>query len=322
MADTATASTTPNGNGNGIERGESLWNQSFRRFKNNKMAVFSLVFLIVLVLMAIFAPLVTTHTYFDTDLVARDQSPNERFLLGSDYLGRDVYTRVIYGARVSLAVAFVGSFISFLVGLVYGVTSGYLGGKADSWMMRVVDVLYGLPTLILVILIMVYFRAGQPEKFTGFKLFFYNLDSSMGGMLFIFLGIGITSWLQMARIARGETLAIKNREFVENATAQGISHSRIIFKHLLPNILGPCIVLETASIPSYILTEAFLSFIGLGVNPPMPSWGSMIQEGYQAIRSYPHEIMAPVVLLTLTVLAFNFFGDGLRDALDPKVVDK
>jgi oligopeptide transport system permease protein len=188
-------------------------------------------------------------------------------------------------------------------------------------MMRAVDVLYAMPSLVVIILIMVYFRAGQPEQFTGIKAMLYRWDNALGGLLFIFVGIGITSWLQMARVARGETLAMKQRDFVESAVALGIGNSGLILRHILPNILGPCIVMETATIPGYILTEAFLSFIGLGVNPPTPSWGSMINEGYQAMRSYPHVILWPVVILTATVLAFNFAGDGLRDALDPRLSD-
>jgi len=232
-----------------------------------------------------------------------------------------VLSRLIYGARVSLAVALVGALISLAIGLAYGITAGYRGGRWDRLMMRIVDVFYALPTLVVVILIMVYFRAGQPQSFTGIKALLNRWDDALGGLLFIFVGIGLTSWLQMARVARGEALALMNRDFVQSAVALGASGPRVVLRHLLPNLLGPCIVVETATIPSYILTEAFLSFIGLGVNPPMPSWGAMINEGYQAMRSYPHVILWPVLALTATVLAFNFIGDGLRDALDPRLGD-
>jgi oligopeptide transport system permease protein len=292
-----------------------------RRFLRNRVALASLVFLLLLALAAGFAPLVSPRHYASDDLLATYERPGAAFPLGADFMGRDILSRIVYGARVSLAVAVVGALLSFAIGLFYGMAAGYLGGRWDNWMMRAVDVLYGLPTLVLIILIMVYFRAGQPEQFTGLKAVLYGWDQALGGMLFIFLGIGLTSWLQMARVARGETLSVRERDFVESAVALGMGNRRLILYHLLPNIIGPCIVLETATIPNYILTEAFLSFIGLGVNPPMPSWGSMMNEGYQALRSYPHVIVWPALTLTLTVLAFNFIGDGLRDALDPKLAE-
>ncbi len=321
-----------------------------RRFLRNPAAVAGLAFLAALGAVAVFAPYFAPQHYATDDLLsdyrppavyglfsgggdkksAEDSSVQPppgasqgatAYWLGADFMGRDLLSRLIYGARVSLAVALVGAGISFAVGLLYGITAGYLGGRIDNLMMRVVDVLYAMPTLVVVILIMVYFRAGQPEHFTGIKAALYRWDSALGGMLFIFVGIGITSWLQMARIARGETLSLKGRDFVTGAEALGIGHWGLIARHLLPNMLGPLIVVETASIPSYILTETFLSFIGLGVNPPMPSWGSMINEGYQAMRSYPHVILWPVLTLTATVLAFNFVGDGLRDALDPRLAE-
>ncbi len=327
--------------------GETPRSRGLRRFLRNPAAVSGLAFLVALAAVAVFAPYFAPQHYAADDLLSDYQPPalyglisdglfsgggNAQeaagqppgaapYWLGADFMGRDLLSRLIYGARVSLAVALVGAGISFALGLVYGITAGYLGGRIDNLMMRVVDVLYAMPTLVVVILIMVYFRAGQPEHFTGIKAALYGWDSALGGMLFIFVGIGITSWLQMARIARGETLSLKGRDFVTGAEALGIGHWGLIARHLLPNLLGPCIVVETASIPSYILTETFLSFIGLGVNPPMPSWGSMINEGYQAMRSYPHVILWPVLTLTATVLAFNFVGDGLRDALDPRLAE-
>ncbi|MDH4247059.1 MAG: ABC transporter permease [Deltaproteobacteria bacterium] len=304
-----------------IPKGESLLRQGLRRFRKNRMALASFVFLVLLTLVAVFAPLIAPAHYSTDDLGATYEKPGANYPLGADFMGRDVLSRIIYGSRVSLAVAFIGALVSFLMGLGYGVTAGYLGGRWDEWMMRAVDVLYALPSLVIIILIMVYFRAGDPASFKGFKALLYEWDRAMGGMLFIFIGLGLTSWLQMARISRAEALSIRRREFMENTQAQGLSHRRVILRHMLPNILGPCIVVESAHIPLYILTEAFLSFIGLGVNPPMPSWGSMINEGYQAMRSYPHVILWPVVLLTVTVLAFNYVGDGLRDALDPRLND-
>ncbi|MCH9046454.1 MAG: ABC transporter permease [SAR324 cluster bacterium] len=299
---------------------DRLW-PGARRFARNRLALVSLLFLLALAAATLFAPLVAPAHYATDDLLAAYERPGEGFVLGADFMGRDILSRLIYGARVSLSVAMMGALLSFAIGVAYGVTAGHVGGRWDALMMRAVDVLYALPTLVVIILIMVYFRAGQPEQFTGLKALLYAWDDALGGMLFIFVGIGLTSWLQMARVARGETLAIKGRDYVQSALALGISNQRLMLRHMLPNLLGPCIVLESATIPAYILTEAFLSFIGLGVNPPMPSWGAMINEGYQAMRAYPHVILWPVLALTATVLAFNFLGDGLRDALDPRLAD-
>lgn len=301
------------------EKGESLGRLAFRRFLRNKLAVISAIFLILLILAAIFAPWIAPKHYAEEDIFATYQPPGEEFILGSDFLGRDVLSRTLYGARVSLAVAFVASLMSFLIGLTVGMIAGYIGGKVDEWTMRFVDLIYALPTLVLVVLIMVYFRAGDPAEFTGLKAIIYDLDNTTGGLMTIFIGIAITSWITMARISRGEVLSLKSREFVENAVAQGIGKTRIMFRHILPNMLGPCLVAESMQIADYILIEAFLSFIGIGVNPPLPSWGAMISESVEALRSYPHLLFPPVIAMVLAVLAFNFVGDGLRDALDPKL---
>lgn len=285
----------------------------------NRLAVASLAVLALLGVAAIAAPWLAPMHYATDDLLAAYEAPGAAFPLGADFMGRDLLSRLLYGARVSLAVALVGALLSFVMGMAYGLAAAVLGGRWDAWMMRSVDVLYAMPTLVVVILIMVFFRAGDPASFTGLTSVLYGLDGATGGMLFIFIGIALTSWLQMARVARGETLAILHQDFVQGAEALGIGRLALMWRHILPNILGPCIVVETATIPGYILTEAFLSFVGLGVNPPMPSWGGMINEGYQAMRSYPHVILWPVAALTLTVLAFNFLGDGLRDALDPRM---
>ena len=300
---------------------QGLLRLALRRFLQNKAALISLCFIAILSVLALGAPWVAPRHYATDDLFAAYELPGGDFLMGADFMGRDIFSRLLYGTRVSLAVAVIGALISFVAGLGYGISAALLGGRWDNLMMRVVDVLYSLPTLVVVILIMVVFRAGQTEKFTGLKALLYQWDSALGGLLFIFVGIGITSWLQMARVARGETLSVKERDYVLSAQAAGIGHGSLIWRHVLPNIIGPCVVLETATIPNYILTEAFLTFIGLGVNPPMPSWGGMINDGYQALRSYPHVILWPVVTLTTTVLAFNFMGDGLRDALDPRLGD-
>jgi ABC-type dipeptide/oligopeptide/nickel transport system permease subunit len=218
-----------------------------------------------------------------------------------------------------LAVALTAALVSLTIGLSYGLTSGYFGGQVDEIMMRLVDFLYGLPIIIVVILMQVYFKAmarrGGDEGLIGAIL---GINAAMGGMLFVFIAIGALNWIGMARIARGQTLSYKQKEFVEAARATGSRSPRIIFGHLLPNILGPCIVQETLQIPGYILLEAFLSFIGLGVDAPTPSWGIMVNEGFLALRASPHIILVPSAALVVTVLAFNFLGDGLRDAFDPR----
>ena len=305
----------------------------------NKVAVASGIFLILLVLGAIFAPLVAPegideqklednykpswlwHRFMQIlGLKQTEYPPGKTYLLGADRFGRDILSRTIYGARVSLSVAFMGSMISLAIGLIYGLISGFFGGTVDNVMMRIVDIIYGFPFLIFVILLQVYFKAVANRGGGGvIAAPVVALDRQMGGMLFIFIALGALSWIGMARIARGQVLSYKEMEFIEGARMIGASDMRIIFRHLLPNILGPCIVSETMAIPGYIFTEAFLSFIGLGVNAPTPSWGIMINEGYRAMRSHPHVLLPPAIALVLTTLAFNFLGDGLRDAFDPRM---
>lgn len=251
-----------------------------------------------------------------------------RFILGADNLGRDILSRIIYGARVSLSVAFVGAGVSFIIGMVYGMTAAFFGGQVDNVMMRIVDILYGYPLLIFVILLQVYFKAltmeldQRGEEANALVRWIMSTNRQLGGMLFIFIALGALNWLQMARLVRGQVLSYKEKEFIEAARCVGASNRRIIFVHLLPNVLGPCIVAETMAIPGYIYTEAFLSFIGLGVNAPTPSWGIMLSEAYQGIRSFWWPVVFPGIALSLTVLAFNFFGDGLRDALDPRIYER
>jgi len=296
----------------------SLWKDALYRLMRNRMATTGAVIVIALCITAIFAPLVAPYAYDEANFWDNYAKPGEKYWLGADFMGRDLLSRIIYGARVSLSVALMGATVSFVVGIAYGLIAGYAGGKVDNYMMRLVDIGYGVPTLLLIILLMVYFKSTftsvQPGTFAGMLT---SIDNALGGMFFIFIGIGLTSWLGMARLARGMTLSLKEKEFIETARAMGASNLRIISRHILPNIIGPCIISQTLTIPTYILYEAFLSFIGLGVNPPTPSWGMMISEGYQGMRSYPHLVLFPALALSITMFAFNFLGDGLRDALDP-----
>jgi oligopeptide transport system permease protein len=322
------------------QKERSLWQKSIDRLLRNKIAVISGIFIIVMILVAIFANFLTPYTFAEQDLLANNAVPewmlailpegaenwvkiSDVYPLAADHLGRDIFTRTIYGARISLSVAFAGSFVALLIGIIYGMASGYSSSRVDSLMMRVVDFLYAFPFLIVVILLQTYFKAiAARSAGEGIGATFINLNNEMGGMLFLFIAIGLVNWLGMARLTRGQVLSYKRMEFVEAAHALGANDTRIMFKHLLPNILGPLIVAETMAIPGYVFLESFLSFIGLGVNAPTPSWGIMISEGVQALRTYPNQVLVPALALSLTTLAFNFLGDGLRDAFDPRQIDK
>lgn len=313
-------------------RVRSPWMDALYQLTRNKLAVASGIFILFVVLVAVLAKPITdllpgcesitptTPCYAAVHFGDAYDTPGVAYPAGADKLGRDMLARTIYGARVSMSVAFVAATISLLLGISYGLTAGYLGGRIDNLMMRLVDFLYGFPALIFIILLQVYFKAVSRERgLTGVMAWMVRIDRELGGLFFLFIAIGFFTWLGMARIARGQTLSYARKEFVEAARAVGAGDVRIMSRHLLPNILGPCIVQETLAIPGYIITEAFISFLGLGVNPPTPSWGIMIAEGYVGIRSNLHLILAPSIALALTVLAFNFFGDGLRDALDPRL---
>jgi len=304
-----------------LERPEvSLWKDAFRRMCKNKMAILGAIIIITLLVLAIFAPYIAPYHYAEGSLKDNYAKPGDKYLLGADFMGRDVLSRIIYGTRISLSVGIIGASTAFILGVLYGLISGYYGGKIDNIMMRIVDIMYGFPTLLLIILMMVLFKSTfavtTPGTIAGTLS---AIDNAFGGLFFIFIGIGVTAWIGMARIARGMALSLREKEFVEAARATGNSNFQIMIKHILPNLIGPCIVAVTLQIPRYITFEAFLSFIGLGVNPPTPSWGMMISEGYKAIRSYPHLALYPGIALAITMMAFNFLGDGLRDALDPRM---
>ncbi len=317
-------------------RTASLWSDALYRLGRNKAAIFGGALVILLTLTAIFAAQIAPFSYSEQDRMQTEVVPawitslfptikpyariSDTFPVGSDYVGRDLLSRLIYGTQISLSVAYVGPIIALLVGTVYGLISGYFGGRVDNLLMRIVDIMYAFPTMLLIILMMAFFRSSFAESEPGTLAHTLNaIDRRFGGMLFIFIGIGITAWMGTARLARGQVLTLREQEFSLAARAMGAGNSRIIFRHLLPNVLGPLVINVTLAIPQYISFEAFLSFIGLGVNPPTPSWGSMIADGSLAIRTYPHQAILPAIALSLTMFAFNFLGDGLRDALDPRL---
>jgi oligopeptide transport system permease protein len=279
--------------------GRSLWQDALARLLRNKAAVVSMVFLAVVAVMAIFAPLLSPHAY-DEIYWERIQAPPDfehGHWFGTDGNGRDLFIRVLYGARVSLAVGLLATTVSLVIGVTYGAIAGFLGGRIDNIMMRVVDVLYSLPFMFFVIMLMVVF---------GRNIFL------------IFVALGAVEWLTMARIVRGQTISVKRKEFIEAAHAGGVSTTKIIFRHVIPNVLGPVIVYMTLTIPQVILTESFLSFLGLGVQEPLTSWGVLISEGAKVMEFAPWMLVFPAAFLAATLFAFNFIGDGLRDALDPK----
>jgi len=296
----------------------SLWADAWRRLLRNRAAVVGMAFIGFMLLVAIFADFIAPYPYWQQDITNQFQPPSWEHPFGTDHLGRDVLSRLVYGARVSMAVGFIVQAIIILIGMSVGAIAGYFGGKIDQLLMRFVDVMYSFPDLLLIIIVMTTLRAvtGR-ENPSGLLWLMVRADDLFGGLLGVFIALGLTSWLTVARLVRGQILSLKEREFVEAARAIGVGHFRIIRVHLVPNILAPIIVAVTFGIPNAILVEAALSFIGLGVKPPMPSWGLMILDGYRAMRAYPHLLLFPAAALSLTVLSYNFFGDGLRDALDP-----
>ena len=276
----------------------SLWLDAWRRLLANKAAVAGGIILLVLIFLAIFAPWIAPHSYSYQNLELGAQPPSSKFLLGTDTLGRDLFSRILYGARVSLLVGFVATSVALVIGVSWGIVAGYFGGRIDSVMMRIVDVLYGLPFIIFIILLMVIFGRN---------------------IWLLFGAIGAVEWLTMARIVRGQVLTVKTQEYVLAAQAMGVSNIQMFRKHIYPNILGPIAVYATLTIPQVMLLEAFLSFLGLGIQPPMSSWGTLIRYGVESMEEYSWLLIYPGLTFTLTLFALNFFGDGLRDALDPKI---
>ncbi len=274
-----------------------MYGQAWKRLKRHHLAMVSLAFLLFLSVVAIAAPWITNFTYFDQNADHALQFPNSTYWFGTDSLGRDLFSRIVYGARVSLAVGFFTAVFSLIIGSIYGAISGYMGGKVDLVMMRIADILYALPSLLVTVLVMLVVGRGP---------------------LGIFLALGIVGWVGEARLVRGQVLQAREMLYVESARALGLGSVRILFQHIFPNILGPVIVSLTFGIPQNIMAESFLSFVGLGLEPPFASWGTLANEGWRAYRTYPYLIFFPGIVLFFTILAFNFLGDGLRDALDPQ----
>jgi len=300
-------------------RGTSLWRDAWRRLLKNKLAVFGLIVVVIVTLASIIGPTLIqrifgfTPDYIPTNDIRLTRSfppftnPDGKFSwahpMGTDNAGRDQFARVLQGGQISLFVGILSTIVSLLIGVSYGAIAGYFGGRIDNVMMRIVDALYSLPYVIVVIVLLSMFRSQTPR----------------GQLILLFVALGSVSWLTMARIVRGQVLSLKNQEFVLAARATGVSNARIIFRHLVPNTLGPVIVYATLTIPQIMLTEAFLSFLGFGVQAPLASWGSLASEGIQNLAIFPWQLIFPGVTMALTLFSLNFLGDGLRDALDPQM---
>jgi oligopeptide transport system permease protein len=301
-----------------VVAGTSLWRDAWRRLLKNKLAVLGMVIAVTIVVAALIGPTVIKRvTGYAYDFIPKDpaltksfppfRSTDGRFSwahpMGTDNAGRDLLARVLSGGQISLMVALIATLVSLLIGVSYGATAGYLGGRIDDLMMRIVDVLYSLPYVIIVIVLLALLPAKTPT----------------GQLAQLFFALGAVSWLTMARIVRGQVMSLKNQEFVLAARATGVSTTKIIFRHLVPNALGPVIVYATLTIPTVMLSEAFLSFLGLGVRSPRVSWGSLAAEGAQTLAIYPWQLIFPGVTMALMLFSLNFLGDGLRDALDPQM---
>lgn len=289
-------------------KSKSPFNESLKRIKKNKAAVISAYFIFFMVIVAILAPVIAPFSFEAQDISRIQLPPNSVNWLGTDSLGRDMFSRVLYGARVSMAVGIYTAVVSLLMGTVYGAISGYLGGKVDAVMMRFIDILYAIPALILLVIMKVVIESMQTFSDPQFRALFS-----------IFAALSIYGWITIARQVRGQVLQTKEMLFIEAARGLGVVDTSIVVKHILPNILGPVIVSLTFQIPANVIFESFLSFIGLGLQPPYSSWGVLANEGWRSLRTYPHLIIAPGTAIFFTMLAFNLFGDGLRDAFDPKM---
>lgn len=296
-----------------------FWRDAWRQLRRNTLAMLSLGVILILIAIAILAPWIAPYPYDKTDFSAVTKPPSAEHLLGTDSLGRDVLSRLMYGARVSLSVSIIAQIVILMIGVPIGLISGYYGGWTDTIIQRIVDILYAFPSLLFVIVVVTYLKALFKTRSGPILTPLADLNQATGGLMGVFIALALIFWLTVARLVRGEVLSLKSKEFVEAAQSVGTPDRRIILRHILPNTLAPIVIAATFAIPVAIAMEAGLSFLGLGVEPPVPSWGIMIAEGVTNIRSYPHLLLASGAALALTLLAFNFLGDGLRDALDPRM---
>jgi oligopeptide transport system permease protein len=304
-----------------LRRSQGVWRDAFGRLRKNKLAMVGAVLVIGLFLLALVGPMIAPHKYFVQDvpaLVANDYNALKPFeplsmqtghILGTDELGRDSLSRLMDGAQISMSVALVVQVVVLVIGVPVGAIAGWMGGRVDNLLMRITDVMYAFPDLLFIILMSVTFRNTE-------------FGQALNGLLLVFVAIGLTSWVTVARLVRGQLLSLKEMEFVEAARAIGVRDRNIVTRHLLPNAVGPVIVAITLGIPGAILAEATLAYLGVGVNPPRASWGSLINEGTDYIRQYPHMVLLPAVMIATALISFTFLGDGLRDALDPKLKGK
>ena len=278
----------------------SLLKDALLRLTTNKLSLFSLIYIFILVFVALITPFIAPYDYAYQDLALGASPPSSDHLLGTDTLGRDLLTRMMYGSRISLMVGFLATSVALIIGVIWGTIAGFSGGKTDAIMMRIVDTLYGIPFIILIILLMVIFGRN---------------------LILLFLAIGAVEWLTMARIVRSQVLNLSRQEFILSAEAMGVSKLSIIFRHLIPNAMGPVIVYATLTVPQIMLLESFLSFLGLGVQPPLSSWGLLIRDGAVSMEEYWWLLIFPSLAFSLTLFSLNFIGDGLRDAIDPRTAD-
>ncbi len=302
------------------ETASSLWGDAWHRLRKNKLALAGGIFLLLITLACFIGPSLSRYGFEEMNLDRTFEAPTADHWLGTDQIGRDLLTRLLKGGQVSLLVGFIATTVALLIGVTYGSIAGYLGGKIDNLMMRIVDIIYALPFTIFVILLMVFLKEPSQAFDTWVSTHFAWLGPTqgMGNILLMFAAIGAVEWLTMSRIVRSQVMAVKKMEYIEAARSLGYTHRRILFRHILPNILGPVIVYTTLTIPAVMILEAFLSFLGLGVQAPLSSWGSLIKEGTEKMEDYSWLLIYPATIFSLTLFSLNFLGDGLRDALDVK----
>ena len=308
-------------------KGASLWRDAWRRLLKNKLAVFGLVVICVMIIAVAIGPaIISWLTGYTYDFIPPDRAmrkalaPSLSHPMGTDDAGRDILARVLQGGRISLMVGVISTIVSLIVGVSYGAVAGYLGGRIDNLMMRMVDVMYSIPyILIVIVLLSVFGGPSTPAWIRSLSAIFGGAgNQGLSQIFLLFFALGLVSWLTMARVVRGQVLSLKNQEFVMAARATGVSTFGIVFRHLVPNVLGPVVVYATLTVPSVMLTEAFLSFLGLGVQAPFASWGSLASEGIINVAIFPWQLIFPGLTMALTLFSLNFLGDGLRDALDPQ----